>query len=99
VWLFSVWKWAKCPRCLNLNLTDWPKRHYHNRLWVQILTALGAHKHRCFRCRHNFVSFRPRAPEFNVDPEELDDLNLNEEEAVPGAGEEAASEPSPPGRS
>jgi predicted nucleic-acid-binding Zn-ribbon protein len=83
VWLFDVWKWAKCPRCLNLNLTDWPKRHYHMNLWTQILTALGAHKHRCSRCRNKFVSFRPRLPEFQGEVADVDDLELNEERSVP----------------
>jgi len=46
VWLFNSWRWAKCPRCLNLNLTDWPKRHYHVTTWAQILSTLGAKKHR-----------------------------------------------------
>jgi hypothetical protein len=96
VWLFSVWKWAKCPRCLNLNLTDWPKRHYRNSLWAQALTVLGANKHRCSRCRLNFISFRPRSPEYEEETVELDDLNLESESAVPDAGEKVVSEPSPP---
>ena len=91
VWLFSVWKWAKCPRCLNLNLTDWPKRHYRNSLWAQALTALGAQKHRCSRCRLNFVSFRPRSPEYQEETVELDDGNLGGE-----SGEKIVPEPSPP---
>ena len=62
VWLFSSWKWAKCPRCLNLNLTDWPQRHYRHSPWAEFLVSLGAQKHRCSRCRHNFVSFRSRQP-------------------------------------
>ncbi len=83
VWLFSVWKWAKCPRCLNLNLTDWPKRHYRTTLWTQILTQFGAHKHRCARCRNNFLSFRPRLPEFQGEAADPDDLDFADERAVP----------------
>jgi hypothetical protein len=96
VWLFSVWKWAKCPLCLSLNLTNWPKRHYHSSLWTQLLTALGAQKQRCSRCRHNFLSFRPRSPEFQDEPAALDDLNLHDERDVQNAGNKAASGPSPP---
>jgi DNA-directed RNA polymerase subunit RPC12/RpoP len=73
VWLFNSWRWAKCPRCLNLNLTDWPKRHYRHNSWAQFLATMGAHKHRCSRCRHNFVSFRPRLPAQPVEDPELDD--------------------------
>jgi len=83
IWLFSAWKWAKCPRCLNFNLTDWPNRHYHITLWMQILTSMGAHKHRCNRCRTKFVSFRPRLPEFQNEPADADDLELSEEPSVP----------------
>jgi hypothetical protein len=98
IWLFSVWKWAKCPRCLNLNLTDWPKRHHRISLWVQIMTMLGAQKHRCSRCRNNFVSFHPRSPEFRDEVADLDALSVDDESAVTGTGEKAVSEPSPPGQ-
>jgi len=93
VWLFAVWKWAKCPLCLNLNLTDWPKRRYHLNWWTQILTGLGAQKHRCPRCRHNFVSFRPRSPEFQGEPANADDLDYDDERNVPHRASEPASEP------
>jgi len=99
VWLFSVWRWAKCPRCLNLNLTDWPKRHYRNSLWAQLLTAVGAQKHRCSRCRLNFISFRPRSPEHQEEEPELDYVNPEDESAAADTGEKAVSEPTPPGQS
>jgi DNA-directed RNA polymerase subunit RPC12/RpoP len=64
VWLLSVWKWAKCPHCLNVELTDWPKRHVRVMTgWEKIRMAFGAHKHRCSKCRYNFVSFLPRLSE------------------------------------
>jgi hypothetical protein len=52
-------------------------------LLTQILTAMGAHKHRCSRCRNKFVSFRPRLPEFQGEAADVDDLELNEERSVP----------------
>ncbi len=85
VWLFNSWRWAKCPRCLNLNLTDWPKRHYRQSTWFQLLTSLGAQKHRCSRCRHNFVSFRSRLPEYQGEAAALDDLDFDAERPVPKA--------------
>jgi phage FluMu protein Com len=99
IWLFSIWKYAKCPRCLNLNLTDWPKRRYRTNFWSDLKTALGAQKHRCSRCRLNFISFRPRSPEVIGERVELDDVNLEDESAVPSNGEKVVSEPSQPGQS
>ena len=89
VWLFSIWKWAKCPRCLNLSLSDWPKRRYHLSLWTQLLTTLGARRHRCSRCRHNFISFRQRLPEYQGQAAESDDLDFDDERsAEPAAAPE-----------
>lgn len=85
VWLFNSWRWAKCPRCLNLNLTDWPKRHYHVTTWAQILSTLGAKKHRCSRCRNNFMSFRPRLPEYQGTEADADDLDFDADRSVPSA--------------
>ena len=82
VFLFSSWRWAKCPRCLNLNLTDWPKRHYRRNAWADLLTTLGAQKHRCSRCRHNFVSFRSRLPAHQGTPAAEDDLDFDDERIV-----------------
>jgi len=82
VWLFSIWRVAKCPRCLNLSLTDWPSRRYHMGLWTQVMTMLGAHKHRCSRCRHNFVSFLQRMPEYQGQPAEFDDLDFDDQRSA-----------------
>jgi hypothetical protein len=80
VWLFSIWRWAKCPRCLNVSLTDWPNRHYHVSAWTELMTAIGAKKHRCSRCRHNFTSFRPRLPETESELAEHDEIDTPEEQ-------------------
>lgn len=86
VFLFNSWRWAKCPRCLNLNLTDWPKRHYHSSTWLQMLTTFGAQKHRCSRCRHNFVSFLSRLPAHQGTEANADDLDFGEQRPVPEPG-------------
>jgi len=83
VWLFNSLRWAKCPRCLNLNLTDWPKRHYHVTTWAQILSTLGAKKHRCSRCRKNFMSFLPRLPAYQGTEADVDELDFDDERQVP----------------
>ena len=89
VWLFSSWRWAKCPRCLNLNLTDWPKRHYRSSTWAQILTTFGGQKHRCSRCRHNFISFHSRLPEHQGEAADLEELDFDDERTVsdPASGQ------------
>jgi DNA-directed RNA polymerase subunit RPC12/RpoP len=58
VWLFAKLRYAKCPRCLGLELTTWPPKRA--RLQQRILVRLGAHRYRCAACRKNFVSFLPR---------------------------------------
>jgi DNA-directed RNA polymerase subunit RPC12/RpoP len=60
IWLFSRLLYAKCPKCLGLQLGGWPKRHYHLSFWRNLLSTFGAHRYRCKRCRCNFLSFRPR---------------------------------------
>ena len=92
VWLFNSLRWAKCPRCLNLNLTDWPKRHYHVTTWAQILSTFGAKKHRCSRCRNNFMSFLPRLPAYQGTEADVDALDFDDERQAP---ETAPSKRSP----
>jgi len=82
VWLFRSWRWAKCPRCLNLNLTDWPKRHYRTSMWTQIRTTLGGQKHRCARCRYNFISFLSRFPDYQGAAADSEDLDFDDERVV-----------------
>lgn len=52
--------WAKCPRCLRMDLSMWDLRLYRPSTWMRLKLWFGAHPWRCDRCRHNFVSFRPR---------------------------------------
>jgi DNA-directed RNA polymerase subunit RPC12/RpoP len=61
IWMFSIWQYAKCPKCLGLELSVWPRRSYHLSLGSKLRLTLGGHPYRCARCRCNFVSFRPLA--------------------------------------
>ncbi|MGA8026168.1 MAG: hypothetical protein WB992_03425 [Bryobacteraceae bacterium] len=60
IWLFSKLAYAKCPKCLGMQLTTWPARHYHLTLWNKLLMTFGANRYRCSVCRENFLSFRAR---------------------------------------
>ncbi len=66
-----------------MNLTDWPKRHYYETTWAHILSAFGAKKHRCTRCRNNFMSFLPRLPAYQNNEADVDDLEPDEERTTP----------------
>lgn len=49
---------AKCPRCLEMQLTSWNIAHYRIPTWKKVLLTLGASRYRCNACRYNFVSFK-----------------------------------------
>jgi hypothetical protein len=70
VWLFSKLPFAKCPRCLSVELTTWPERYYHPTIWCNLLMVFGAHRYRCTPCRCNFLSFRPRQIPKSLKPEQ-----------------------------
>jgi DNA-directed RNA polymerase subunit RPC12/RpoP len=72
IWLWSAWKYAKCPKCLGLHLVLWPRRSYHLNLRSKLLLTMGAHPYRCSQCRCNFVSFRPLAPASMAPDADLD---------------------------
>jgi DNA-directed RNA polymerase subunit RPC12/RpoP len=81
VWMLSKMQFAKCPKCLGLQLTNWDRKHYHQTFWRNFLMTFGAHRYRCARCRYNFLSFRP-SMNFEIGP-------------IRGANEAAASESRP----
>ncbi len=56
--------YAKCPRCLRQDLTDWEEKYYYPPRWQQALLHVGAKAHRCAVCRVNFVAFGRRRSEF-----------------------------------
>lgn len=52
--------YAKCPRCLRMDLTTWDLKYYRVGSWMEFKIWLGAHRWRCEPCRKNFVSWRSR---------------------------------------
>ncbi|HEX7359100.1 MAG TPA: hypothetical protein VF283_01275 [Bryobacteraceae bacterium] len=68
VWLFSKLLYAKCPKCLGMQLTGWDHKHYHHTFWWNLRATFGAHRYRCPRCRCNFLSFRPSASPISKEP-------------------------------
>ena len=79
IWLFSKLAYAKCPKCLGSDLSNWPRRNYRLSFLKNLLSTFGAHRYRCVSCRYNFLSFRPTEasivtesePEFEIAPETL----------------------------
>lgn len=86
IWLFSRILYAKCPKCLGLELTGWPTKHYHMSLWRNLLATFGAHRYRCKTCRCNFLSFRPRYRS-GVEPK----TELSDELELPAESREAVA--------
>jgi len=50
---------AKCPRCLRMELSTWSRHAFRATMWQNVLVVLGAQRYRCSSCRVNFVAFRP----------------------------------------
>jgi len=74
VLLLSRLAFAKCPKCLGLDLTNWPRKGYHISLAKKVMLTFGARRYRCATCRCNFVSFRPLAAP-QIGQEVLDDID------------------------
>jgi hypothetical protein len=53
-------RWAKCPKCLRMDLGSWDPKHYRADWWADLQCWFGANRWRCEACRQNFVSWRPR---------------------------------------
>jgi hypothetical protein len=60
IWLLSKMAFAKCPKCLGMDLVTWSRKHYRPGLLENLLITFGAQQYRCQQCRYNFVSLRPR---------------------------------------
>ena len=68
---------ARCPRCLRMDLGTWDPKYYRPSLWMEFKVWFGANRWRCEPCRTNFVSFRPRKEKYvrpGADPNQDDDL-------------------------
>jgi hypothetical protein len=74
VLLLSRLAFAKCPKCLGLELTNWAHRGYHISLPQKVMLTFGARPYRCAACRYHFVSFRPLAPR-DADEEVVEDTD------------------------
>ncbi len=61
VFLISRLAYAKCPRCLSLDVATVPRRDARLTLLRRLMLTFGAHPCRCKNCRYRFVSFRPAA--------------------------------------
>lgn len=56
--------YARCPRCLRMDLSSWDPKYYRVSAWTEFKVWLGAHRWRCEPCRKNFVSWRARREKY-----------------------------------
>ena len=80
-WRFNDLKYARCPKCLQMDLSTWSLGHYKVSAWKSFLVYLGANTYRCEYCRHNFISLRRRKYKFNR--RRQNEKNVNGAEAGP----------------
>ena len=81
VFLLSRLAYAKCPKCLSLDVTN-TVRGRHASASQKLMMTFGARKVRCKNCRFMFVSFRPVAQPHQFDEE------VETEEERPASGSE-----------
>jgi hypothetical protein len=62
VFLLSRLGFAKCPKCLSLDVSNTAKKVSRVRGVGKLMLIFGARRCRCKNCRYMFVSFRPVAP-------------------------------------
>lgn len=55
---FSMWRYARCPKCLRTELSTWSEHYYNPPFLTRMLLRIGATPYRCEFCRCNFASFR-----------------------------------------
>jgi len=63
-WRMADLRYAKCPKCMRMDLSVWSETHYRVATFKSFLLSLGANPYRCESCRHNFISFRRRKERF-----------------------------------
>lgn len=56
--------YAKCPKCLRMDLSSWDPKYYRVSVWSEVKVWLGGHRWRCEPCRRNFVSWRMRREKY-----------------------------------
>src|SRR5580704_7197356 len=50
--------YARCPKCMRLELSNWSEENYVVPLGTRLLLRAGATPYRCECCRCNFTSYR-----------------------------------------
>jgi len=58
IWSLSAVRYARCPKCLRMELSTWSEQYYHPPASTVLKLRLGATPYRCEFCRCNFASFR-----------------------------------------
>ena len=58
IWSLSALRYARCPKCLRMELSTWSEQYYHPPASTVIKLRFGATPYRCEFCRCNFASFR-----------------------------------------
>ncbi len=58
VWDLATWRYARCPKCLRIELSTWSEQYYNPPWTTTFLLRIGATPYRCEFCRCNFASFR-----------------------------------------
>lgn len=82
-WRFSDASYARCPKCLRMDLSVWAMHHYRVSAFKSLLIYLGANTYRCEYCRHNFISLRRRKYKFSL-------RGRNQSKGLEGAAPETA---------
>jgi hypothetical protein len=59
LWLPGL-RFARCPKCFREDLNEWAEKYFYPPWYKTMLVYVGAKRHRCSKCRYNFVSFFPR---------------------------------------
>jgi DNA-directed RNA polymerase subunit RPC12/RpoP len=67
IWNLHAARYARCPKCLRMDLSTWAEEFYRPALGTRMLLRIGATRYRCDFCRCNFASFRPCRKRFSRD--------------------------------
>lgn len=65
-WDLSFLRYARCPKCLRMDLGTWSEGQARPTLFKDLWLKLGASRYFCEYCRYAFVSLRPRKERFNA---------------------------------
>ena len=65
-WDWSFLRYARCPKCLRMDLGYWTEGQAKPTLFIKLWLRLGASPYFCQYCRYAFVSFRARREEVRL---------------------------------